>query len=80
MMNVAEKSVGSLDGALNSLSSTWTDTMNNVIKSDELTAIVQTLNTLLGGINGVTGALGSAATIGALSGGILGAKNLGKHV
>ena len=80
MMNDAEKSATSLDGALNSLSSTWTDTMNNVIKSDELTAIVQTLNTLLGGINGVTGALGSAATIGALSGGILGAKNLGKHV
>ena len=79
MMNDAEKSVGSLDGALNSLSSTWTDTINNVIKSDELTAVVQTLNTLLGGINGVMDALGGAATIGALSGGILGAKNLGKR-
>lgn len=45
MMNDAEKSVGSLDGALNSLSN----------------------------------ALGGAATIGALSGGILGAKNLGKR-
>ena len=79
MMSDAEKSANNLDGALNSLAATWTDTVDNVINSDELTAIVQTLNALLGGINGVTGALGSAATIGALSGGILGAKNLGKR-
>ncbi len=79
MMSDAEKSANNLDGALNSLAATWTDTVDNVINSDELTAVVQTLNTLLGGINGVTDALGGAATIGALSGGILGAKNLGKR-
>ena len=79
MMNDAEKSANSLDGALNSLSSTWTDTVNNVLNSDELTGIVKVLDTLLGGINSVTNALGETASIGILGGGILGAKNAGGH-
>ena len=79
MMSDAEKSANSLDGALNSLSSTWTATVNNVINSDELTGIVETLNALLGGVNNVTEALGSAKTLGAIGGGILSAKNAGGH-
>ena len=79
MMSDAEKSANSLDGALNSLSSTWTATVNNVINSDELTGIVETLNALLSGVNNVTEALGSAKTLGAIGGGILSAKNAGGH-
>ncbi len=80
MMSDAEKSANSLDSSLNSLSSTWTDTVNNVINSDELTVAVKALNALLSGVNSITEALGSLGTIGVISGGILGAKNLGKHV
>ena len=79
-MSDAEKSANSLDSSLNSLSSTWTDTVNNVINSDELTVAVKALNALLSGVNSITEALGSLGTIGVISGGILGAKNLGKHV
>ena len=79
MMNDAAKSAGTLDGALHSLASTWTDTVNNVINSEELAGIVEVMNTLLGGVNNVTGALGSLGTIGAISGGILSAKNAGGH-
>ena len=80
MMSDAEKSANSLDSSLNSLSSTWTDTVNNVINSDELTVAVKALNALLSGVNSITEALGSLGTIGVISGGILGAKNLGRHV
>ncbi len=80
MMSDAEKSANSLGSSLNSLSSTWTDTVNNVINSDELTVAVKALNALLSGVNSTTKALGSLGTIGAISGGILGAKNLGRHV
>ena len=80
MMSDAEKSANSLDSSLNSLSSTWADTVNNVINSDELTVAVKALNALLSGVNSITEALGSLGTIGVISGGILGAKNLGKHV
>ena len=79
MMSDAEKSAGSLNGTLNSLADTWTDTIHNIINSDELTSVVETLNTLLGGVNNVTESLDSAITIGAIGGGILSAKNAGGH-
>lgn len=77
MRREAEKTAQSLEGSLNRLSNTWTGTVENIISSDLLKDTVNFFNTLLTGINDVTSALGSLGTIATISGGILGAKNLG---
>ena len=84
MMSDAAKSAGTLDGALNSLASTWSDTVNNIINSDELTDVADMLNAILGGVNDVINALDKLGVLGIAGsgalGGILGAKGLGQHV
>ncbi|MGN0408172.1 MAG: phage tail tape measure protein [Bacteroides sp.] len=67
----AQKNVQSLDGALKRLSSTWTDTVGNIVNSDEAIAAVNGLNELLGIVNKTTDALGPLGSIG-LSAGIAG--------
>lgn len=77
MQREADKTAKSWEGSLNRLKNTWTDTVENIISSDLLKDTVNFFNTLLTGINDVTSALGTLGTIATISGGILGAKNLG---
>lgn len=74
----AEKTANSLEGSLNRLSNTWTDTVDNVVNSDGLKFIVNTLNVILSGLNGITDWLGSAGSIGAGVGIITSIKNVGR--
>ena len=78
MAREAEKTSKSLEGSLNRLSNTWTDTVENVLSSDLLKGIVELFNTLLGGINKLTDALGGLGTIGLGVGLFKGIKNVGE--
>lgn len=75
----AEKTSKSLEGSLNRLSNTWTDTVNNIANSDLVTGIVNKLDDVLSVINKITDALGSVGSlsvIGGLVGGVKGFKSL----
>lgn len=74
----AEKNTNNIEGSLNRLSNTWTDTIQNVISSNAILAIVKSLNGLLSVINKVTDKLGSLGTIGLGAGLFAGVKNTGK--
>lgn len=74
----AEKTASSWEGALNRLSSTWTETIGNMADSDAVVTIANALNGLLGIVNRVTGALGSLGSIGLGAGLFAGIKNVGK--
>lgn len=78
MAREAEKTANSLEGSLNRLSNTWTDTVENVVSSEFLTDTVNFFNTLLTGVNNLTDALGGLGTVGLLGGAGLGIKNIGK--
>ena len=73
----AEKSANNLQGSLNKLGNTWTDTVDNIVNSDALKGAVNTLNTLLTGVNKLTDALGSLGSIGLGAGIFAGFKNVG---
>lgn len=73
----AEKSADSIEGSLNRLSNTWTDTVENIANSDAVLTVVNALNGLLGIVNNVTDALGSFGTIGLGAGLFAGVKNIG---
>jgi len=73
----AEKSANNIEGSLNRLSNTWTDTVDNVINSDTILTIVKSLNGLLSVINKVTDKIGSLGTIGLGTGLFAGIKNVG---
>ncbi|MDE6253340.1 MAG: phage tail tape measure protein [Lachnospiraceae bacterium] len=77
-MKSAQESTDSFDSSLNRLNNTWTNIVHNIADSSVFTGIVNVLNDVLSVINRVTSALGSIGTVGAITGGILGAKNLGK--
>ena len=62
-MSEAAKSVDSLSGRLNTLSNTWTSTVNNIVNSDALKWIVSGLSGALSAVNSFTSALGSLGTI-----------------
>lgn len=78
MAREAEKTANSLEGSLNRLSNTWTDTVENVISSEFLTNAVNFFNTLLTGVNNLTDALSELGTIGLGGGLFAGIKNVGK--
>ncbi len=73
----AEKSANNIEGSLNRLSNTWTDTIENVINSDAILTIVRLLNGLLSVINKITDSLGSLGTIGLGAGLFTSIKNVG---
>lgn len=78
MAREAEKTAQSLEGSLNRLSNTWTDTVENILSSELLKDAVNLFNTLLTGVNNLTDALGGLGTVGLLSGVGLGIKNVGE--
>ncbi len=75
--NEAEKSANNIEGSLNRLSNTWTDTIENILNSDAILTVVKALNGLLSVINNVTSKLGSLGTIGLGAGLFAGFKNVG---
>lgn len=74
----AGKCANNIEGSLNRLSNTWTDTVKNFINSDAILAAVNVLNKLLSVVNSVTDTLGSLGTIGVGTGLFAGIKNTGK--
>lgn len=66
--NEAMKSANNMEGSLNRLSNTWTDTVSNIANSDGIIVGINALNGLLSIVNDVTGALGSLGSIGAIGG------------
>lgn len=77
-MEEAQKSVDSLSGRLNTLSNTWSSTVNNIVGSDELKTAVSFLNEILTGVNKLTSALGIIGTLGLGGGIVAGIKNVGR--
>ncbi len=73
----AEKSSNNIQGSLNRLHNTWTDTVENVANSDAILTIVNALNSLLSVVNKATDALDSLGTIGLGVGIFAGIKNVG---
>ncbi len=73
----AEKSANNIQGSLNRLHNTWTDTVENVANSDAIKTIVNAFNGLLSVVNKATDALGSFGTIGLGAGIFAGIKNVG---
>jgi TP901 family phage tail tape measure protein len=78
MAREADKTAKSLEGSLNRLSNTWTDTVENVLNADDLTTIVDGLNGILNVINFLTEKLGTLGTIGLGAGIFAGIKNVGR--
>ena len=76
-MDEAMKSADSWEGSLNRLNNTFLDIIGNITNSDAIILTINNLNGLLEVINKLTSALDSVGTIGAISGGLLGAKGLG---
>lgn len=74
----AEKSANNLEGSLNRLNNTWTDTVGNIANADILKNGVNFLNELLGVVNKLTDSLGSVGSVGAIAGLVAGIKNVGK--
>lgn len=64
----AEKAADSWEGSLNRLSSTWTGTFNNIIKSDGIASVANSLNFLLTNIRSITASLGPLGSLGLLAG------------
>lgn len=73
----AEKSANNLEGSLNKLSNTWTDTVNNIADSDALKFGVNSLEWVLDKVNWITEKLGSLGSIGLGVGLWKGIKNTG---
>lgn len=73
----AMKSADSLEGSLNRLKNTWTDTVGNIADSDAMIAITNGFNGLLSMINKITAAFGSLGSIGLGAGLFAGLKNVG---
>ena len=78
MAREAEKTANSLEGSLNRLSNTWTDTIENIANSESLTNIVNGLNGILTSINNITKTLGGAGSILAGTALFAGLKNVGE--
>lgn len=72
-----EKAQQGISFKLNALKETGVGIFQNILDSDAIKTGVDLLTSLLGVIQDLTGALGGLGTIGAIGGGILGAKGLG---
>lgn len=79
MAREAEKTANSLEGSLNRLSNTWTDTVENIANSDTLKDIVNGLNSILTGLNDITAFLGGKGSILLGAGLFAGLKNVGEQ-
>ena len=79
MAREAEKTANSLEGSLNRLSNTWTDTVENIANSDTLKDIVNGLNSILTGLNDITAFLGGKGSILLGVGLFAGLKNVGEQ-
>lgn len=77
MMESAEKSADSLQGALNRLGNTWTDMIGNMADSGALSAGINMLNNLLSAANNLTETLGPLGSLGIGAGLFAGLKNVG---
>lgn len=77
MARDAEKTAASWEGSLNRLENTWKDTIENIVRSEGVTTILNGLNSLLSVINKITDALGPLASIGLGAGLVAGFKNVG---
>lgn len=76
-MEEAQKSAHNLTGELNTLGNTWTSTVNNIVKADDLATVVRNLNGLLSTVEQITGTLGTTGTIGLGAGLVANIKNVG---
>lgn len=74
----AEKYASTVEGSLNRLGNTWTDTIQNIVNSDSILPIVNTLNGFLSVINKITDALGPLGSIGLGAGLFSSFKNVGR--
>lgn len=74
----AEKSASNIEGSLNRLKNTWTDTIENIINSDAILAVTRALNGMLSVVNNITSKLGSLGSIGLGAGIFTGLKNVGR--
>lgn len=74
----AEKYASTVEGSLNRLGNTWTDTIQNIVNSDSILPIVNTLNGFLSVINKITDALGPLGSIGLGAGLLSSFKNVGR--
>lgn len=74
----AELTANSWEGSLNRLSNTWADTVGNLVNSDAVIAIVNSLNGVLSVINNITTALGPLGTAGLGAGLFASFKNVGR--
>lgn len=74
----ANKSANNLTGTINKLSNSWTEFVNSVVKSNDLKAGVNILNTLVQGVTKLTSSLGSLGTIGLGASLFAGIKNVGR--
>lgn len=68
----AEKSANNLSGALNKISNTGTEIVNNIINADELTVLANGLNNIFKIVELLTDKLGLLGTAGIVGSGILG--------
>ena len=76
-MEEAAKSANNWEGALNRLSNTWTDTIGNIVKSDDVIKLINNLNELLSTVNSLTSVLGTWGSLALGAGIFAGAKNNG---
>ncbi len=73
----AEESANTIQGSLNRLHNTWTDTVGNIANSGAIKTIVNAFNGLLSIVNKATSALSSLGTAGLGAGIFAGMKNVG---
>ncbi len=76
----ARENAGDMEGSLNRLANTWTDTIGNVATPSAILTAVNALNDLLSIINKITGVLGPLGTAGLGAGLFAGIQNIGKAV
>lgn len=73
----AKKAADSWEGSLNRIGSTWNAVIGNIIDSDTVVSIINSLNSLLTVVDHVTDKLGPWGSIGAGAGLFAGLKNVG---
>ena len=73
----AAKAAETWEGSLNRLSATWNETVGNLMDSDAIIAVVNSLNSLLSVIDGITDKTNILGTAGILSGLFMNAKGIG---
>ena len=73
----AKKTADSWEGSLNRIGNTWNATIGNIVDSDLVVSIINSLNSLLTVLDNVTDKLGPLGSIGTGIGLFTGLKNVG---